>query len=50
MYPNIFNDKSNIFGLDYTDNPGFKSNNDESVGSLLAGFFRYYDREFDFKR
>jgi len=51
MYPNIFNPDSNIFNLDYTDTPAFRSDNTQSLGSLIAGFFSYYSGEgFDTRR
>lgn len=40
-YPAIFHPRSDIFSLQYTI-PDWKSQNTESLGELLAGFFRTY--------
>jgi len=42
-HPSVFNDQSDIFRLDYSALPDFQSNNRQSLGELLAGFFRYYN-------
>ena len=42
MYPNTFHPQSDIFGLNFMDQPGFASKNVQTVGELLVGFFKYY--------
>ncbi len=45
MYPHIFHPFSDIFSLNFMDQPRFSSENVQSVGELLVGFFKYYARE-----
>jgi len=47
MYPQIFFAFSNIFSLNYLDAPNFRSQNTESTGKLLVGFFNYFANSFD---
>jgi hypothetical protein len=45
MYPHIFHPTSDVFYLNFMDQPHFTSENVQSVGELLVGFFKYYARE-----
>nr|ALS04397.1 poly(A) RNA polymerase gld-2-like protein A [Acartia pacifica] len=47
LHTPTFNHESDIFRLDYTFATSFPSENTQSTGSLLAGFFRHYARNFD---
>ena len=50
VHPDIFYPESNIFELPGLPGlPGwFNSENKQSLGSLLYGFFKYYNEVFDF--
>jgi len=49
-YPHIFFSRSNIFNLDYSVvSTSFKSENQQSLGDLMAQFFHYYAAEFDYE-
>ena len=42
-HPRIFNPESDIFSLPYSlPSPAYTSNNNESLGKLFVGFFKYY--------
>ena len=45
LYPETFFSSSDIFCLSYLDSPRFRSENQDSAGSLLVGFFKYYSSE-----
>lgn len=45
MYPDIFHPQSNIFCLNFMDQPAFSSENVQPVGELLVGFFKYYAKD-----
>ena len=48
-YPNIFYSGSDISSLPFWNKvPVFTSGNQQSLGDLLYGFFRYYNEDFDF--
>jgi len=49
VYPHIFSSYSDIFSLDYTDTPRFRSENTQAAGDLLVAFFNYYadDKAFN---
>jgi hypothetical protein len=45
MYPDIFHPQSDIFNLNFMDQPAFSSENMQTVGELLVGFFKYYAKD-----
>lgn len=49
MMPGVFSRDSKIDSLESNQIlPRFKSSNEQSLGKLLVGFFRYYSEEFSF--
>ena len=49
LHPQMFHGNSNIFKLNFfNDLPKFASRNEQSLGELLVGFFRYYNQDFNF--
>jgi len=46
-YPHVFHADSDIFSLDYNVPLQFCSDNKQSLGDLLAGFFNHYVFDFD---
>ena len=49
VHPGVFNLDSNVFELFEKNIPRFNSSeNKQSLGALLYGFFKYYNEVFDF--